>query len=47
MPDPWRLSRLGSGWGSVQPDVAVGVSAHCRIVGVDGLWVSIPIKRVL
>jgi len=26
-----------AGWGSQQPDVAVGVSVHCRGVGPDGL----------
>ena len=26
-----------AGWGSEQPDLAVGVPVHCRGVGLDGL----------
>ena len=26
-----------AGWGSEQPDVAVGVPVHCRGAGLDGL----------
>jgi len=32
-----RPGQVQSGWGSEQPDQAVGVSVHCRGVGPGGL----------
>jgi len=33
--------------GSEHPDVAVGVPVHCRGVGPDGLYGSLPTKTIL
>jgi len=33
------------GWGSEQPDVAVGVPVHCSEVGPDGLYGPFQLKR--
>jgi len=30
-------SQDGAGWGSEQPDLAVGIPVHCRRVGSDDL----------
>jgi len=36
-----------TGWGSEQPDVAVGDPVHCRRVGPDGLYRSLPTEMIL
>jgi len=45
MPHPWRHSK--SGWmGLWALDLSVGVSAHCRRIGPDGLQWSLPIHTI-
>ena len=36
-----------SGWGSEQPDEAVGVPVHCREVGPDDLRGPLPTQKIL
>ena len=36
-----------AGWGSEQPDIAVGVPVHCRAVGQCGLKSSFPTQMIL
>ena len=36
-----------AGWGSEQPHLAVGVPVHCRGIGPDGLWESLPTQTIL
>jgi len=46
--DAPSLETLRSDWrGSEHPDVAVGVPVHCRGVGLDGLYGSLPTQTIL
>ena len=36
-----------AGWGSEQPDVAIGVPVHCRAVGLDDLRESFLTQMIL
>ena len=35
------------GWGSEQPDLAGGVPVHCKGVGLDELYGSLPTETIL
>jgi len=35
------------GWGSEQPDLIQDVPAHCRGVGLDDLWRTLPAQSIL